>query len=163
MLLSFFFYFEIYVSNFIDRDFKFIIRIKRRAYRRYFFDQNSLFFFFLFHICHRYDSSRRKGYRVPYPNPLEFLHCVTRCQGILVRSCDPRDTFTKIPAPLTSRFSFFSLFFRGIRTPPLSVSSFSIGSDEPGVNLVPFLMQIPRLKVLGKLCMPRWNAKIDSI
>lgn len=163
MLLSFFFYFEIYVSNFIDRDFKFIIRIKRRAYRRYFFDQNSLLFFFISYLSSIWLSSRRKGYRVPYPNPLEFLHCVTRCQGILVRSCDPRDTFTKIPAPLTSRFSFFSLFFRGIRTPPLSVSSFSIGSDEPGVNLVPFLMQIPRLKVLGKLCMPRWNAKIDSI
>lgn len=95
----------------------------------------------------------------PYPNPLEFLHC-----NKVAYWYDPvilETHSTKMPAPLTSRFSFFSLLFlsfRGIRTQSLSVSSLSIGSDEPGANFVPFLMQIPRLKVLGKLCVPRWNA-----
>lgn len=116
-----------------------------------------LFFFFISYLSSIRLSPRRKGYRVPYPNPLEFLHCneVSRHIGTILWSSRHIQRRSRLPLRLDFPF-FLSLFFSfGIRTQSLSVPSFSIGSDEPGANLVPFLMQIPPVKGFLENCVCR--------
>ena len=105
------------VSNFIDRYFKFTRNLnkRRRAYRRSkFFDQNSLFFFFFIsYLSSIRLSPRRKGYRVPYPNPLEFLHCneVSRHIGTILWSSRHIQRRSRLPLRLDFPFFPLSLFF----------------------------------------------------
>ena len=91
------------------------------------------------------------------PGPiLSSFFIVTRCRGILVRSCDPRDTFNEdAGSSYVWTFLFFSLSLslpflsRGIRTEPCPASPFS-SNGTSSLDFVPFPMQILRLKVPGK-------------
>lgn len=139
-MILFFFYFQRYVSNFIHRDFRFIVTwIKEEEFTeepRYFFDQDSLFFFFFIsYLSSIWLSLLVERVTVyPYPNPLEFLHCnkVSRHIGTILWSSRRIQRRCRLPLRLDFPFFFSLLFlsFRGIRTQSLSVSSLSIGSDE---------------------------------